>query len=163
MPASARLKPYPGSTEWNRERLDKAVAYYHRHLKAAKPMVAVRNMSPQFLEMAIELDVRLAEYRDKVGRFKLLMRYCERSRLQVLRKTSSGRTELVPELREIEIRCEALNDTIPNMIRNIEKTKAIRHGDRVLKKRAAELGNDNWWRQLDWLHVMFVEDQWERE
>lgn len=163
LPASARMQPYAGSIERNRERIDKAIAYYHRHLKAVKPMVAVKNLSPQFLEMAIQLDVRLAEYRYKVGRFQLLMRLCERMRLQIERKSSSGRIELIPELREIEIRCAALSDTIPEMIRKIEKTKAIRHGDRVLNECAAELGNDHWWRQLDWLEVMFAGERWERE
>ena len=162
MPASARLQTYAGSTEWNRERIDKAIAYYHRHTKAVKPMVAVKNMSPHFLEMAIELDVLLAEYRDKVGRFQLLLRYFKRIGVKIERKSASGRTEWLPELQEIETRCAAFNGEIGAMIRKIEKTKAIRHGDRVLKKRAADLGLDHWWRQLDWLEVMFAEDQWER-
>lgn len=161
-PALERIKPYAGSTEWNRMHIERAVANYNEHLKAAKPMVAVKNLSPQFLEMAIDLDVRLSEYRDKVGRFQLLMRYCERVGLKTIRTNSSGRTELIPELQSIEIRCRALSDTIPELIRRIEKTKAVRHGDRVLKKRAADLGLDHWWRQLDWLEVMFAEDRWER-
>lgn len=162
MTASARLAPYAGSTQWNRECIDRAVAHYHRHTKAVKPMVAVKNMSPQFLDMAIELDVLLSDYRDKVGRFQLLLRYFKRNGVKIERKSASGRVEWLPELREIEARCGVLNSEIGAMIRKIETTKATRHGDRVLKKRAADLGLDHWWRQLDWLEVMFAEDSWER-
>lgn len=147
---------------WQQSQIDDAVASYRRHMKPAKPMVAVRNMSPAFLEMAIQLDVLLAEYRDKYGRWHLLMRRCERNGLPQEQRHRSGQKVPVPELQRIMNLAREAQDAVGRMIRTIESTKAVRYGDRVLKKKATDLRCCNWFRQLDWLYVLYDQDQVER-
>lgn len=147
---------------WQRTDIDAAVASWRRHMKHAKPMVAVRNMSPAFLELAIELDIRLAEFRDRYGRWHLLMRHCERNGMPQEQRHKSGHRVPVPELQRIDNLARASSEAVAKAIREIQGTKAIRHGDRVLKKKSADLQGRNWFRQLDWLHILYDQDYRER-
>ena len=151
-----------GMTEWKRRLVADAVASYHRHLKPPKPMVAIRNLSPEFLELAISLDTLLADYRDKFGRAWLLRRYCERKGVPMEVTDRLGRTLPHPELERIERIAEQASAAIPEMIRTIENTKAVRYADRNLKKRAGELRNDHYWRRLDWVEILYEHDLGER-
>ena len=109
-----------GMTEWKRKLINDAIVVYCPNVKAAKPMVAIRNLSPEFLELAIKLDVLLADYRDKYGRAWLLRRYCERRGVPTQQQDRLGRMSPVPELERIEKIAKKACDAIPAMIRTIE-------------------------------------------
>lgn len=157
--AAPKPEPVPvGMTEWKRNQIAEAVASYDRHLKLPKPMVAIRNLSPEFLELAIRLDTLLGEFRDKYGRARLLRRHCERRGVPMEQLNSRGETGPVPELERIEKIGDAAYHAVVAMIGTIEKTKAVRYADRNLKKRAGELLLCPWFRQLDWLHELYDQD-----
>lgn len=138
-----------GMTKWNRNQIAEAVVSYDWHLKLPKPMAAVRNLSPEFLELAIRLDTLLGEFRDRCGRARLLRRYCERRGVAMEQLNSRGETVPVPELERIEKIGDAAYQAVVQMIGEIEKSKAVRYADRNLKKRAGELLLCPWFRQLD--------------
>jgi len=158
--SSARDDTAPaGMTQWKQDRIAEAVASYHRHLKPAKPMAAIRNLSPEFLDMAIMLDTLLGEFRDKYGRARLLLRYCERRGVPMEQHDHLSRKVPVPELDRIEKIGDRAYHAVAEMIGTIEKSKAIRYADRNLKKRASDLRFCPWFRQLDWLDILLDQDR----
>jgi len=155
-------EPVPaGMTQWKQDRIAEAVASYHRHMKPVKPMAAIRNLSPEFLEMAITLDTLLGEFRDKYGRARLLRRHCERRGVPMEQHDQQGRKVPVPELERIEQIGDKAYHAVAEMIGTIEKSKAIRYADRNLKKRASDLRGCPWFRQLDWLLILLDQDKGE--
>lgn len=142
---------------WCRESMEEAVEGFRKRVKAPKPMVAVPDLSPEFLQLAIRLDVALCEYRDKFGGVKLLERLYRR-RFGEWDDYAMPKPPLVRVDRAAEKALQVVDETI----RAIETAKAVTKGDRTLKRRASDLRMCPCYRQLDWLFEVEHQDYEER-
>ena len=142
--------------DWCRENMAEAVEGFRKRVKAPKPMVAVPDLSPEFLAMAIRLDVALCEYRDKFGGVKML------ERLHARRFAEPDNPKPPPELARVSAVADKVQHHVHLMISAIEDAKPVTRGDRALKRRANELRYCPSYRQLDWLFDLEHQDQEER-
>jgi len=141
-----------GLTERQRSRIEAEVAAYFTRMKPAKPMVAVRNLSPAFLELAIALDVALCEMRDAYGRERLIAWGLYRNGIPGAVFDADGHEVSHPGLHRVWTDARKTWDRCIALIDKIERTPVVGGGDRTLKARARDLRGCNFLRQLDWLH-----------
>lgn len=142
---------------WCRDSMDKAVEGFRRRVKAPQPMVAVPDLSPEFLGLAIRLDVALCEYRDKFGGVKLLERL-HRRRFGAWDDYAMP----TPPLERVDTAAEKAQHAVHEAISAIETAKTVTKGDRTLKRRASDLRMCPRYRQLDWLFEVEHQDYEER-
>lgn len=162
-PAQLRMREGPkgadGLTDWQRERIATDVRRFHTRLKPVKPMVSIRNLSPAFLRMAIELDVRLCEYRDKQGMAGVIHWGMNRNGIPTTIIDANGKTIGNPDIERIyEVVEQSWKDTHKTRDK-IRAAVAITGGDRTLKTRSENLTFCPWLRQLDWLQSAWWEDE----
>jgi hypothetical protein len=140
-----------------RENMEEAVEGFGKRVPAPMPMVSVKNLSPEFMAMAIRLDVALCDYRDKCGGLALLER---------LHRRRFGEWDdyamPTPPLEAVHAIAEEAKEHAHQAIRAIETAKAVTRGDRALRRRAAELRGCPYYRQLDWLFELEHQDMEER-
>ncbi len=142
---------------WCRENMDDAVAGFRSRMKAPKPMVSVPDLSPEFLRLAIRLDVALCEYRDKFGGVKLLERL-HRRRFGPWDDYAMPK----PPLKRADRAAEKARQGVDEAIYDVETAMAFTKGDRTLKRRASDLRMCPRYRQLDWLFEVEHQDYEER-
>lgn len=162
-PAQVRMREGPkgadGLTAWQRERIATDVKQFHERLKPVKPMVSIRNLSPAFLRMAIELDVCLCEYRDKQGAAGVIHWGIHRNGIPSTIIDASGNEIANPDIERIHEVVEQCWNTTQKAIGKISAAVAVTGGDKTLKTRADNLGLCPWLRQLDWLQSAWWEDE----
>lgn len=149
-------------TEWQRAKIAEAVNIYTRQYDVPEPMVAVRGLSPEFMELAIRLDIALNEFRDRFGRAWLVNRYCERQDVPTQLPDRDGRQVRVPELERIQTEGYAALEAVGPAITVIEKARPVNAADRRLKRRANALRNENWHFQMNLLYEIFDQDKEDR-
>ena len=147
-------------TPFQREKLDYMRSVVSGRLKPMKPMVSINNLSPEFMRLAIELDVALCEYRDIATYAYGVMTGCQTHGIRHFIKNEEGHTEVIAWVEQLyEARSSALSKA-HGVIIAIEKTKAVTGGDRRLKKLAPTLRCCQDYRQLDGYRLSWATSDW---
>jgi len=148
-----------GLTDWQRARIASEVQSFYRREKLVKPFASIRNLSPEFQGMAIELDVILADYRDKAGRCAIIHWGMHRNQIPQTVIDAGGKTVPNPDIEAVlDIGRAAMGD-VAAMLDTIRQTIAITGGDRTLKSRADYIRGCPYFRQLDWVHSAWWQDE----
>ncbi len=105
------------------------------------PMVSVPGLSPEFLQLAIDLDVALTRYRHDQAAFMLIRHYAWKNNVEF---------EDCPALVRLDDKRRATYRLAGNAMRAIRRARAVTAGDRKLKKYADRPGFCPNYRQVDW-------------
>lgn len=148
-----------GLTDWQRERIEADFRRFHKRLKPIKPMVSIRNLSPELFTLAVELDVRLCEYRDVVGYVGISHWGITRNGIPQTIIDADGKEIWNPSLQHLSACADRSQKAVIETMTKIDKRVAITGGDKTLKSRSNGLKRCPWLRQLDWLHSIWWEDE----
>lgn len=137
-------------------RVEAMVESFERGQPPLMPMVSVKGMSPQFLQLAIDLDVALAKFRDDQSAFTLIRRFCT---------TLGVELHECPGMVRLDDRRRLSYRQAGDAMRAIDRARAVTAGDRNLKKLAKIPGFCPTYRQTDWESLVdceVLERRWER-
>lgn len=153
MPARTRRKV---ATADPKVRVEAMVECFERGQPPLMPMVSVKGLSPQFLQLAINLDVAMARFRDDQSAFTLIRRFCA---------TLGVELHECPGMVRLDDRRRLSYRQAGDAMRAIDRARAVTAGDRRLKKLAKMPGFCPTYRQTDWesfVDCEALERMWEQ-
>lgn len=157
MPARTRKKVAIADTDGHAKTVEAAVQWFAKHGgPPLLPMVSVPGLSPEFLHLAIDLDVALTRYRQDQAAFMLIRHYASKKSVNV---------EDCPALVRLDDKRRATYRLAGDAMRAIRRAPAVTAGDRKLKKYADRPGFCPNYRQVDWeplLDCEIAERMWEQ-